>query len=73
MLTVEAGNGQTDDFIAGSRDTLHLHATFCTDKQDFCFRAKGFEGIRNAQGGEDVPACAATADDDSNGLIHVLN
>ena len=70
LLPVEAGHGQTFDVVACGGDALHFHASFGTDKKYLCIRAFGAYGVGNGNGGKDVSACSAAADDDPKLLFH---
>ena len=65
QLALEPGDGQAHDFVAGGRDLLHLHPPFGADEEDFGLRIGFPEFAGDRDGGEDVAARAAAADDDA--------
>ena len=66
QLSLESHNGESDDFIAGSRHFLHFHLAFGTDEKDFALRVEFPHLVGNRDGRENMPSRAAAADNDPN-------
>ena len=62
---VKSGHGQADDAVARVGHALHLHAAFGADEEDVRIGAQGLQRVGDGDGGEDVSARAASADDDA--------
>ena len=69
VLAVEACHRQSDDAVACVGHALHLHAPFGAHEEYLCLGAQLAQGIGYGDGGEDVPARAAPADDDARGFV----
>ena len=65
MLSVEAADWQSFNFITCSRNTLHFHSAECSYKQNFSIRAFRLDGICDGYGREYMTTCAASAYDNS--------
>ena len=68
VLAVEACHRQPDDGVACVGHALHLHASLRAYKEYLGLRAQLAQGVGYGDGGEDVPARAAPADDDARGF-----
>ena len=68
--TLQSGHGQADDLVARRGHALHLHLSFGADKENLRFGAELLDRMGNRQGGEDVSAGSAAADDDSGIILH---
>ena len=68
--TVETADGQALDLISGCRDTLHLHTPFGTYEKDGRIGILCPDGIGYRHSRKDVSACAATANDDPQFIVH---
>ena len=65
VLAIETADRQSLDLITRSRNTLHLHSSDGTYKEDLRIRTHGFDSIGNGYCGEDVTSRAASTDNDS--------
>ena len=70
IRTVETANRQSFDVVARRRYALHFHPSLGTDKQNFRLRLLFPDGIGNRDGRKNVAARSASADDDSQFLLH---
>ena len=78
QLALEALDREPHDLVAGRRHLLHFHFAFCSDEQDFGFRIEFLKLVGDADGREDVPSRAATADDGAyllifHSLLHLVH
>ena len=71
VLAIEAADGQPLNLVACRRHALHLHASECTDNQNLGIGMLGLDGIGNGDGREDVASGTASADDDSQFVVHL--
>ncbi len=62
-LALEAGDGDAGNGVACGGNPLHFHAALCANEANLRLRVAALDLLRDADRGEDVAACAATADD----------
>ena len=73
QLALQAAYGKAGNLVSGRRDLLHFHLPLRAYEEDFGLGIEFLEFVRDADGGEDVPSRAASADYGSYLLIfHLL-
>ena len=73
VFPVESADRQSHDFVTGVGHALHFHSALGSYKEYFGCGLQLFYGIGNRNGREDVSSRAATADDNSQWIVHVCN
>ena len=72
MPAVESLDGKSLDLVSRCRDTLHLHAALCADKENLCLGTHLPQRVGYRHGGEDMASRAATADDYPQFFVHCV-